>query len=356
MRIVNARLFINNKLTRPSTLTVAHGLIDRVGDGHDDDSSSTTATETIDAAGGTLLPGLIDAHLHLSRPEDLHRLATHGVTTAFDMASWPPEFTNSLRGRPRTTQIISAGVPFIGPDGPHSHFVTADHAIVTDVDQVPEQVTRRLDDGSDFIKVVLEAPGGGGPSPAVAAAVVTAAHRAGRRVVAHAANIGAFRLAVECGADVVTHVPRDQAVDPTITRCLADTGRVAIPTLGVSEILSDDAAGYDRSRASVRALREAGVPILAGTDAVESSGVPFAIPLGTSLHHELELLTDAEWTPLDAIASATALPARHFGLEDRGEIKAGRRADLVLIDGDPSADITMTRHIVGVWIAGERVA
>ena len=71
---------------------------------------------------------------------------------------------------------------------------------------------------------------------------------------------------------------------------------------------------------------------------------------------ELGLLVDAGLTPTEAIRSATALPARTFGLNDRGVIAAGRRADLLLVDGEPTADIGAIRNVRAVWIAGARVA
>jgi Amidohydrolase family/Complex I intermediate-associated protein 30 (CIA30) len=101
---------------------------------------------------------------------------------------------------------------------------------------------------------------------------------------------------------------------------------------------------------SVRRLHAAGVPILAGTDA----GNP-ATAHGVSLHGELELLTAAGLTPSDALAGATSLPAKYFHLDDRGRIAPGLRADLLLVDGDPTRDITATRHIVTIFKNGYAV-
>lgn len=81
-----------------------------------------------------------------------------------------------------------------------------------------------------------------------------------------------------------------------------------------------------------------------GTDANAGPGIPFSPRHGESLHDELELLIEA--------GLSTVLPAQHFGLHDRGVIEPGRRADLVLIDGDPVADIRATRQIRQVWCAG----
>jgi imidazolonepropionase-like amidohydrolase len=108
---------------------------------------------------------------------------------------------------------------------------------------------------------------------------------------------------------------------------------------------------HEPTRASavqnVKAVSAAGVTILAGTD----GPLPPTEP-GKSLHRELELLVEAGLTPLQALAAATSAPARAFGLPDRGRIAPGLRADLVLVDGDPTVDITATRRIVAVWKRG----
>ena len=101
---------------------------------------------------------------------------------------------------------------------------------------------------------------------------------------------------------------------------------------------------------SIGSLAAAGVPILAGTDA-PNAGTAF----GASLHHEMQLLVDSGLSPTQALAAATSLPARYFGLSDRGRIAAGLRADLCLVQGDPSHNIKCTRDIVQVWKAGQPI-
>jgi imidazolonepropionase-like amidohydrolase len=105
----------------------------------------------------------------------------------------------------------------------------------------------------------------------------------------------------------------------------------------------------------VRALHDAGVPILAGTDANATPAAPASPAFGESLHDELGLLVDAGLTPGEALAAATSVPADRFGLGDRGRIAEGLRADLVLLDADPLEDVSATRRIQGVWCAGVRV-
>jgi imidazolonepropionase-like amidohydrolase len=113
--------------------------------------------------------------------------------------------------------------------------------------------------------------------------------------------------------------------------------------------------GFAHARSSVRAAHTAGVTILAGTDANNERGAPYRPAHGTALHDELALLVDAGLSAVEAIRSATASPAETFGLHDRGAVAGGRRADLVLVDGDPTVDITAVRQIRGVWIGGLRI-
>jgi len=106
-------------------------------------------------------------------------------------------------------------------------------------------------------------------------------------------------------------------------------------------------ASCDGTAEAIRAMAARRVPILAGTDAP----VPGAT-YGASLHSELQLLVRAGLTPTQALIATTSAPAGAFGLSDRGRIAPGLRADLVLVEGDPTTDILHTRRIVTVWKRG----
>lgn len=106
-------------------------------------------------------------------------------------------------------------------------------------------------------------------------------------------------------------------------------------------------AVVDEALETVRRLHEAGVAVLAGTD-VPNPGTAH----GISMHRELELLVRAGLTPMEALAAGTSLPADYFALDDRGRISAGRRADLLLVRGDPTTDILATREIAAIIRSG----
>ena len=92
--------------------------------------------------------------------------------------------------------------------------------------------------------------------------------------------------------------------------------------------------------------------ILAGTDVSEPIPTLGGLAHGASLHREPQLLVSAGLTPLEALRAATSTPARRFGLTDRGRIAPGLRADLLLVDGDPTTTISDTLSVRMVWRRG----
>jgi imidazolonepropionase-like amidohydrolase len=107
---------------------------------------------------------------------------------------------------------------------------------------------------------------------------------------------------------------------------------------------------------TVRALDAAGVDVLAGTDVSMPETFFGGLAHGASLHHELQYLVAAGLTPARALRAATATTARRFRLSDRGRIAEGLRADLLLVDGDPTSNISDTLNTRAVWRRGTRLA
>jgi imidazolonepropionase-like amidohydrolase len=346
--ITGVRIFDGHGLLPPATVVIEEGVIAAITP---DDAASLSA-------GGVLLPGLIDAHVHLHGRESLEQLCSWGVTTALDMACGPRELLDKLRGVPGLTDIRSAGIPAIAPGSAHSYIpLLGQLGLVRDPQDAARFVASRVAEGSDYIKVILGSPGGDHDQPTLDA-LIAAAHAHGKLVIAHAASYAPALRAMAADVDAVTHVPLDRALDQAaLDQAALDQGvRFAIPTLAMMEAIVQRGAradaDYESARASVTALHDAGVPILAGTDANQAPGVPAAVSHGESLHRELELLVGAGLSTVDALRAATVLPAEHFGLPDRGVIEPGRRADLILIDGDPVQDIKATRSIRRIWCGG----
>jgi imidazolonepropionase-like amidohydrolase len=185
------------------------------------------------------------------------------------------------------------------------------------------------------------------------------ATRHGKMTIAHAAHHSAFQRALDAKTKVLTHVPTDKALDIEFCKALLAQGTIAVPTLtmmeGVVTNLKRPGLSYAAARESVKAMHEAGVPILVGTDSNMQPGVPANVMHGESIHHELELLVAAGLSNVEALQAATSLPAKYFGLNDRGIVEAGKKADLVLVSGNPIADIKLTRTIQRVWCKGVEV-
>jgi imidazolonepropionase-like amidohydrolase len=348
--VTNVRVFDGKELSEPRTVVIDGALI---GD-------DPAGARTFDAAGGVLLPGFIDAHIHLHDRQTLDQLAAYGVTTGLDMATFPAERVAPLRDIPGVTDIRSAGIPAIGPGGLHAQMSgMPDEAIVRAPEHAKSFVAARVAEGSDYLKIVLEAPGAGGPEQPIAQALVDAAHDAGLLVVAHAASVGAYRMALDVGAEVITHAPLGPPLETADVVRMAAQGPVAVPTLVMMKEISALIGNGDLIAGSMRSATElyrAGVPILAGTDSNVQDGSPSPVEYGDAFHRELEFLVEAGLSTVEALRAATELPARYFGLTDRGAIKPGLRADLVLLDGDPIADIRATRGISRVWCAGIELA
>ncbi len=368
---------------------------------------SSPGAETIDASGRFLIPGLWDMHVHLGGFYGGTRAGpafiAHGVTGVRDMAS-PLDEILTLRDRWRTAspsgpRLIAAGPILQGP-------LPFEMPLMRNVDS-PAEARSAVDDlhraGVDFIKVGDTVP------PDAYKALVDQALRhdlpvaghlpvgigaadaalAGQRSIEHFGSARFHGLLLAASSDEGALTRRVQALfeaarqgdaaadtrlfgaDLTgsladsfsrqkaaaLFRTFVDRGTAHVPTLGAVRSVWDAQADgmterdrraadrvWVRYREMVRLMRDADVPILAGTDQA---------PHGASLHRELELFVEAGLSPMEAIEAATSQATAFLGLlEELGTVEAGKRADLVLLDGDPLADIENTRRIAAVIVGG----
>lgn len=356
--ITNVKVFDGNALTEECTVVINNGVI----------SDVTTADRIVDGRHGTLLPGLIDAHVHLRNVAELEQGTHWGTTTMLDMGTPSMALTDSLRHRPGLADIRGSGNSASAPGGMQTTKMGMPlSSAVTGPADASRFVAARVREGADYIKIIVEDPrimGSAALDGTTIAAIVEAAHHANLKAIAHVTTVAAFTLAADAGVDILTHAPLDAVIDANLVSSIAKRGIVSVPTLTMMQTVAKRAkqlpthrAGisYEHTRSTVTAFHQAGVTILAGTDANQASGSPAQIRHGEALHDELVLLVEAGLTPVEALRSATVVPAEYFGFRDRGVIEASRRADLLLIEGDPTRDIAATRTIRGVWVAGVQV-
>jgi imidazolonepropionase-like amidohydrolase len=184
------------------------------------------------------------------------------------------------------------------------------------------------------------------------------------QVMTHVTGFNAYQMAIQSKSDIIQHLPADFPVNETMARTMFAQKQVSCPPLTVDKATVDTyhppGWSYSTSVQSLRTLYAAKVPILAGTDSngasntttASSGSVNIPIAFGAALHGELELLKEAGMPTVENLRAATSRPPYYFGLHDRGVIAPGRRADLLLIRGDPIANISNTRNIMRVWTAG----
>jgi imidazolonepropionase-like amidohydrolase len=382
--ITDARIFDGERLIPRGTVVVKDGKIASVGA----NVKVPEGAERIDAAGGTLLPGFIDAHTH-AFSGGLSRALAFGVTTELDMFN-TPEVANRLKeeqkrpgGAPGRADLFSAGILATAPGGHGTQYGLAIPTL-TKPEEAQAWVDARIAEGSDYIKIAVEdfsAYGGSRPTldKATVAALIKAAHARGKLAVVHVSTAASARQVIEDGADAIIHLFSDREADPDFAKLAAERKAFVIPTLTVLESsngiasgksLTEDtrvrgflqadeienlgksfpaktAGGMPVAYKTVSQLAAAGVPILAGSDSPNPGTAH-----GASIHRELELLVQAGLTPEQALAAATSAPARAFKLADRGRIAPGLRADMILVAGDPLKDITDTRNLVRIWKGG----
>ena len=386
--IRDVRLFDGEQFHERRSVWVRDGRVQAVAAALD----VPTHVAVVEGAGRTLLPGLVDAHVHTWG--DARRDALRfGVTTMLDMFSDPRALPAARTERASLSptdraDLWSAGTLATAAGGHGTQYGMAIPTLAAPAD-ADAWVQARSDERSDFIKIVREdmhvyRDGAALPTldAATSAAVIRAARQRGLMAVVHASAQDAARESLRDGAHGLVHVFQDAVADDAFVALARERGAFVVPTLtvfagfsGEHSTLSEDPrvtpwlsqdqrqsliarpeyiranpALLANARESVRRLHAAGVPILAGTDAPNPNTAQ-----GVSLHEEIAWLARSGLSPAQALAAATSVPADAFGLADRGRIAPGQRADLLLVDGDPSQRLGDTLAIVTVWKNGRAV-
>lgn len=347
----------------------------------DDEGEIPSGTEVVDASGSAIVPGMVDAHSHLTLPGGAHWIDRIGdpperlVAVAEDNARllrgagvrWARDVGAAMGRDPvdGRERALSLGVRDRWRDRPGYPHVraagswvfragTLPRARAVEADDGPSLLAatmRQLDDGADFIKLYLD-----GPEPGVApwtvddvTQVVAAAHARGARVTAHSGHLAGARVAVAGGVDAIEH---GFELDAELVNEMARRGTTLVSTLCVFaswrsfamtttiERFTDPerrraaAAREARARESVALAHAAGVAIATGTDFGGGS------TRANQLAWEVECLVAAGLQPWEALGAATWRGGELLGEPDAGVIREGGPADIVLIHGDPLSDPT----------------
>lgn len=343
--------------------------------------------DVIAAEGLTLLPGLIDAHFHLDGDDGLPALfLQHGITAVRDPGAWIEAYDKVRQSAQPLPRLFLAG-PHLD-NAPPAY--PADALIVRDAEETRLAINRFIEQGASVIKVYFRLPLG------LMRVAAETAHARGVPVTAHLEIVNADD-AIRAGVDGIEHItsfgtsllpPREaeqyrlsiladnnarregrykmwSAIDldaprvKPLLQLLAQHGTFVSPTLAVFEKQPGDKDATDMHvRAFAQMLKFTGMIKRAGGRIVAGShsSVPHA-ERGEAYLRELELLVASGLTPMEALQAATLENARFFRIDDRlGSIEPGKLADLILVAGDPLADITVLRRLQRVMLNGNWLA
>jgi imidazolonepropionase-like amidohydrolase len=394
--ITNVQIFDGDRIISERVVVISGAYIQSVGNTVPDGAT------VVDGQGATLIPGLIDSHVHTDT-DGLRDALEFGVTTEFEMnGRWTVEQREKISLSSDTADLRSPGMAVTPRGGHPSQYMNSSSNVLIRVFfrypfvKTPEEVrafiNKEIAGGADYIKIMIENgnyigfPGLPELDDTLLNAAIAETHRHDKLAIAHVTTAEAAGRAVHAGVDGLGHLFFDTAPSTTLVTDIASSGVFVIPTLvtlssafghDASALAADERVSGKLSKqwleslsrsmnvypqgnledayAIVKALHEAGVDILAGSDVSEPIPTLGGLAHGASLHHELQLLVAAGFEPIEALRAATSIPARCCRLADRGRIVSGALADLVLIDGDPLTTISDTLCIRSVWRRGVKL-
>jgi imidazolonepropionase-like amidohydrolase len=392
--LTNARV-IDGAGSPPSdgmSVAIADGRIAAVGPAGE--APSSPAATTVDLQGRTLLPSLIDSHVHLSslslpgpefqsrdmspevRAYGLVRVARQmlegGITTVRDCGSYGRSLFTLRRmielGVCAGPRLVLCG-QIVAATSPGGRAFPGMYREADGPDEMRKAVREQIRQGADFIKIMSTGAltvADEDVNPAQMTldelqAIVDEAHRMGLKVASHAEGAEGIRLSVEAGVDTIEHGEMGHTV-PDVLDAMAAKGIILVPTLRVFPAVASASASFpqwmleqarrlgENAHKTVEAARRAGVPMAMGADAG---------PHGENAR-ELVSLVEAGLSPMEGIVAGTRLSARACGIEaEAGTVEPGKIADLMVIDGDPLQDVGLFTQAERRWLVvqnGQAVA
>lgn len=376
-----------------------------------------SAGHVVDVGGKTVLPGLIDLHVHTmseSGPlgdfsqqshlsEHLKAMLRSGVTSYLDLGS-PEHVIFDVRARVRSGMMLAPRVfavgPLLTPTGGHPCYAGSppgDFCVFVDApsDAAPK-VASLAAQRPDLVKIVVEA-GQSKPLPRMAAETMAAITRAAGEeklsVIAHVSSVHDVEDALDAGVRLFAHIPSEERVTPALAHRLAESGAVVVPTLAVMDgfyrvshgetsaiddpsLLADVPAdvlsalhdpaklasmktpAYQAMTAAWRDNANANLGILREAGVVFATGTDAGNPSvfhGLAMRRELALYVEAGMSTEEALTAATRNAANVLGRSDLGRLEAGALADVIVVDGDALADIEAVSRVERVYREGALV-
>ena len=319
--------------------------------GRAEDVEVPHAAHEIDARHLTLIPGFIDAHVHIGLANPA-AVAAGGVTTVRDLG-WPPDAIWPLVRASRSEtfagpRVLAAGQMLTVEDGYPMRAAWAPAGTgraLADPADARRAVAEQAAAGACVVKVALNPEAGPSPPADLVRAVVAAAAEHGLRVTGHVYGLAELDKAIACGLNELAHMlmSPEEIPRPTLDR-MAAAKMTIVPTLSCR-------FGADRETAIANLERfiAAGGRVVYGTDLGNEGPRPGIEP------SEIAGMAAAGMTAVDIVRSATVDAASWIGVNDTGAIAAGRSADLIGLAGAPLEDARDLACVEMVWRAGRRI-
>ena len=352
-----------------------------------------------DLRGKVLMPGLADMHVHMMGGWDgvatdmlgyrryLNALLYAGVTTVLDTGNVEP-FIVQLRAEIAAGRLTGPRIYCVGPliDGADPAWPPLSRAVAS-VGQVPDVVRQLSRDHVDLIKayvglshpvlerlveegkkvslrVIIDQWQRNGSPDLVADGIYGFAHLPTRKLSSSDVQLMHDRQVTFISTLIVFESQSRRRLanlsfmqDPLVRDTAPPSFLEGLKAEAARKLSSDEAEKTQRwagllqnAMQNARALTQSGVLLTAGTDAPYPGDMQ-----GEGLHHELELLVEAGFTPLEAISIATQNAARFIGANEWGTVQPGKLATLIIVDGRPDRDISQSRRVAGVYVAGKPI-